>query len=334
MKKILLTTLTIVGSALIIQSCKKDNLTQNPSTLSASERTVKIGDLTTIMPEGYDPEILNYSETDLDHILHGLKLEKDSTVLDIYYLDSITQPIIANYPILSTSEENSEEVLSTVSDDFGGVSEEVIMENIEEINDYYSVLVRTDLLEKLLKIEKGAGPYSYQPKPTIFGGLNLKEILILIGHPLWIGECEDAAYDAKLMTTQMTYQNDPTDNRADGFRHIMWNYLLCKYIGYDNENVSETVEFVRRITNAHEYSSSNSISSAMDYHNNYIGRYLFSSQAYYHKNCTFCPTQLLCPDHYVVAEYVRGTLMTAGIKATTVATINLVPQLTLVFIAE
>ncbi len=267
MKKILLTTLTIVGSALIIQSCTKDSLTQNPSTLSASERTVKIGDLTTIMPEGYDPEILNYSETDLDHILHGLKLEKDSTVLDIHYLDSITQPIIANYPILSTSEENSEEVLNEVSDDFGGVSEEVIMENIEEINDYYSILVRTDLLEKLLKIEKGAGPYSYKPSPTVFGDLNLKEILIIIGHTLWIGECEKAAADAQLMTLQLLYLTEqPSDNKGDGFRHIMWNYLLCKYIGYDNENVSETVEFVRRITNAHEYSSSNAVSSAMDYH--------------------------------------------------------------------
>jgi len=47
-----------------------------------------------------------------------------------------------------------------------------------------------------------------------------------------------------------------------------------------------------------------------------------------------CPTQLICPDHYVVAVNVRNNLMPAGIKATTVATINLVPQLTLAYIVD
>ncbi len=64
-----------------------------------------------------------------------------------------------------------------------------------------------------------------------------------------------------------------SDNRADGFRHAVWNALICRETGTQFDDISECINWAKRFTDAHEQNSdADAFATVMDYHNNKIGR--------------------------------------------------------------
>ncbi len=324
MKKILLTILTIVVSALIIQSCKKDSLTQNETTHTVSERTVKVGTLTTIMPEGYDPEILNYSQEDWNHKIKSLAIAKQD-ILTIGILDNLTQPLIDNYPDVDNL---TPENIAEISSDFGGISQTVIENNSEVIQNYYSTLITSDLVDLLQDNGKygiGGVQIVFNPNtgdPIIDLPLNGTELALLASHPLTIKGIKTAG--TKAVDLSEIYYNNPfynttlnatqypilTDywNKKDAFRHTLWNYLMCKYTVNKFINTANCVIFIKAFADAHELNPSGAATDilkltdhAMDLHNNHIGRQLFVNSVV---NTGGLFTTFTCPDEGTMSNKV------------------------------
>jgi len=80
---------------------------------------------------------------------------------------------------------------------------------------------------------------------------------------------------------------DALGNRADGFRHAVWNALLCRETGTQYDNVDDCLKWAKDFTTAHEsmplHCNVNALDSTMDMHNNAIGREKY--KPYLHVNC-------------------------------------------------
>jgi len=69
------------------------------------------------------------------------------------------------------------------------------------------------------------------------------------------------------------------DNKANAFRHALWNYLLSLQYYRTLKSEEKALDWSRKITDFHEDISPNSsLVRAMDLHNNSIGRNLFSAR--------------------------------------------------------
>jgi len=72
-----------------------------------------------------------------------------------------------------------------------------------------------------------------------------------------------------------TDTKDPFQNRADGFRHAVWNALLCRETGTQYDNITDCLRWAKQFTDAHESlptSCGSELDSMMDIHNNAVGR--------------------------------------------------------------
>ncbi|MDR5591438.1 DUF6973 domain-containing protein [Christiangramia sp. SM2212] len=69
------------------------------------------------------------------------------------------------------------------------------------------------------------------------------------------------------------------DNRANAFRHALWNYMICEQVYRISGSVDSAMEWSKKITDLHEDLSPNSdLARAMDLHNNRIGRKFFAEK--------------------------------------------------------
>ncbi len=69
------------------------------------------------------------------------------------------------------------------------------------------------------------------------------------------------------------YQN----GQANAFRHALWNVLIAKACFKGPKNLQKSISWTKRITDWHETAFfSKTLPMKMDYHNNAIGRWLFS----------------------------------------------------------
>ena len=65
-------------------------------------------------------------------------------------------------------------------------------------------------------------------------------------------------------------------NKANAFRHALWNILIAKQAFRISSNTDEVLVWTKRITDWHEDFSPNEIMARkMDLHNNAVGRNLF-----------------------------------------------------------
>ncbi len=82
---------------------------------------------------------------------------------------------------------------------------------------------------------------------------------------------------AKKRKLKGTNPNNTTDNRADGFRHSVWNALLCRETGTQFDDISECLKWAEKFSTAHEqHSDVDALSTLMDFHNNELGRDKYS----------------------------------------------------------
>lgn len=65
-------------------------------------------------------------------------------------------------------------------------------------------------------------------------------------------------------------------NKANAFRHALWNALICKSIRKKSKNKQKTVFWAQKVTDLYEnVTKNNELDEAMDLHNNAIGRISF-----------------------------------------------------------
>ncbi|PVW15086.1 DUF6973 domain-containing protein [Marixanthomonas spongiae] len=67
---------------------------------------------------------------------------------------------------------------------------------------------------------------------------------------------------------------------ANAFRHALWNVLIAKAAFRKFQNIEKSVDWAEKVTDLHEKLAPNSpLETAMDLHNNEMGRYYFKEIA-------------------------------------------------------
>ena len=116
---------------------------------------------------------------------------------------------------------------------------------------------------------------------NIIKGLNHRQLSSLftwfLRHPLFM----ISTVQATLNTFQISQKEFPNihgkHNKANAFRHALWNILIAKACSRFSNNTELVLEWTKKITDWHEeFSPNEKLAAAMDFHNNKIGRDKYS----------------------------------------------------------
>ncbi len=111
-------------------------------------------------------------------------------------------------------------------------------------------------------------------------GIRFEQVVSLLGfslkHPILLF----ATVKGTALTMKIVQDKFPDihgkDNKANAFRHALWNYLIAVKCFKSESDVDAVISWTKEITDWHEDFSPNiALARAMDLHNNYIGRELF-----------------------------------------------------------
>lgn len=110
--------------------------------------------------------------------------------------------------------------------------------------------------------------------------LNFRELVVLcevfVRHPLYLLPTYKATNKTVAICDRLYGDLHHEDNRANAFRHVLWNYLICKYSLPVAKSPEKAMSWSKKITDLHERLSPNDeLAKKMDLHNNRIGRELF-----------------------------------------------------------
>ena len=115
---------------------------------------------------------------------------------------------------------------------------------------------------------------------NIIKSLNFKQLWILflwfLQHPLFMFATAKATY----FTIRIAQKEFPgihdQDNKANAFRHALWNILIAKESAKFSSDVEAVLNWTKRITDWHEeFSPNKEMTRLMDLHNNQFGRNKF-----------------------------------------------------------
>lgn len=118
-------------------------------------------------------------------------------------------------------------------------------------------------------------------------GIRFKQFIVLFTFFLKRPVFMFATMKATSRTLKIVQEKFPdihgNDNRANAFRHALWNYLIAVTCLKSGRNINAIISWTKEITDWHEeFSPNNPLARAMDLHNNHIGRKLFQE----HKSIT------------------------------------------------
>lgn len=100
--------------------------------------------------------------------------------------------------------------------------------------------------------------------------------MVFLRYPLYLLPTYKATNQAVALSNRLYGKLHHEDNRANAFRHALWNYLICKYCLPVAGSPEKAVNWSKRITDLHERLSPNEgLAKMMDLHNNRLGRELF-----------------------------------------------------------
>lgn len=210
------------------------------------------------------------------------------TTLDIQMtwdnLSSIENILFKDIPNFDTTAVAFFQIL----DKFPGIDTLFLAQNYKEIRNIYGRLVQLRLVTYVFKknektrkfLKKNKTDYSFMGKD-----LTSDEFWTLFRNPMKIpGSRRAVSYAtewtkgyAKTNKLKGENPNNTTDNKADGFRHSVWNALLCRETGTQYDDISECLAWAKDFTDAHEqHSVVDDLATVMDLHNNRIGREAYS----------------------------------------------------------
>jgi len=101
---------------------------------------------------------------------------------------------------------------------------------------------------------------------------------VLIRRPLLIRPTLRATKQTMKICDSLYGKAHHKNGKANAFRHAFWNIEICRRSYSVTNNVDKSVNWAKKITDLHEKMAPNEkLETAMDIHNNEIGRILFLS---------------------------------------------------------
>ncbi|WOC40119.1 DUF6973 domain-containing protein [Polaribacter sp. HL-MS24] len=178
-----------------------------------------------------------------------------------------------------------------IKQDFPTLTETEIEENIELIDEYYSQNLDYVVLDKIAKKEdEYAGKFAARSKTCVYKKIiSIKWGFVRATYAMVLAS-------TRASTSAGNYYPDSygsyygyaggggTDTRGDAYRHILWNALLADYY-FTFSSKNPRIAFAKAVADANEECNDNNPvdSEAMDYHNNAIGRKIWSDNTSYRK---------------------------------------------------
>lgn len=96
-------------------------------------------------------------------------------------------------------------------------------------------------------------------------------------HPLLFSSAVLATTKCLAISHDLFGNTHHKDNKANAFRHALWNMLLVRYAMVFENDVKQAVRWARKLTDWHEdFSPNDPLARTMDLHNNRIGRDLYT----------------------------------------------------------
>jgi hypothetical protein len=296
---------------LVLVSCEKEKGldTINQST---EKQMIDFCGLKVKLPTGYDEKVLSLNLSDLQGNYYsnkskfGLKsASSDEMDITLEEMDNLVTSVLIHYPNTDSLTERDIEI---IQNDFNGIDEIKIYENIDVIDSFYNALIRYDYVDTLSK------HYSLNLKSTndyLGYDVSKAEFWALVWHPRLVKPTRSATDKAIELTGQYFPGQAAWRTKADAFRHAIWNALIAKYVGDKKNKIDECVDWAKKFTDKHEEGAERpadmtqedfDFDKAMDYHNNKIGRDYFKSVAWTDKRKWYQPTRVKAPSETTMAD--------------------------------
>ncbi|MGB4414841.1 MAG: hypothetical protein WBI53_08150 [Paludibacter sp.] len=311
--------------AFTLTSCEKNEVEK-----SVNSDEMKFAGLKVNLPANYNESILSLSLSDLQNQFYtnntGSIMKAKSSVESGITLDEMNQiidGILIKYPrvdSLTTDE------IEKINVNFPDLSIDEIVDNINVIDSFYTSLARYDLVQTLTKVEPKSNIKTFKVSSSSNGyfryDLNSSEFWYFVWHPTFAKPIKKATEKASELTNSNFPQINAYQNKADAFRHTIWNVLICKYIGEDNNKISDCTNVANDFTTKHETGAikpSNMTDTdwerdkQMDLHNNEQGRNYFVSVAWIrnHKTWFYTLKRVAAPSEDEIATGIKNKLNSA-----------------------
>lgn len=103
---------------------------------------------------------------------------------------------------------------------------------------------------------------------------------LFLKHPLFILPTLRATKKTFTLCNEIFGNAHHKSNKANAFRHALWNSLICHETLKISKNEEKSVNWTQKVTDLYEKITQNEIlDEAMDLHNNEIGRKIFLQNA-------------------------------------------------------
>lgn len=309
--------------AFTLTSCDKNEVEQ---TINQDE--VKFGGLKVNLPPNYNEKVLSLSLSDLQNQFYtnntsGLMKAKssESAGITLDEMNRIIDGILINYPKLDSL---TTDEIEKIKINFPDLSSDEIVENINVIDSFYTSLVRYDLVQELTKTESKSNNRAFRVSTSsndYFGyDLNSSEFWYFVWHPALASPIKKATEKANSLTESNYPESGKWRDKADAFRHAIWNVLICKYIGEDKNEISDCTKRAEDFTTKHETGAEKpgtmtdedwELDKNMDLHNNAQGRKYFESVAWIVKVGWFKVKRVRAPSEDEIVTGIKDKLNTA-----------------------
>lgn len=275
------------------------------------------------LPSNYNDSILSLCLSDLQNFFYtnsnggSIMRAKSSEFTDITLeeLNQITQRILIKYPRLDSL---TLDEIEKIRINFPDLNSDEIVENLNVIDSFYTSLIRYDLIHYLANVEPIFNTRALKVSSIgDYYNLNSEEFWYLFWRPSLIDPIKKAKEKAVELTNGLIESEEEfhgmnaSQDKADAFRHAMWNVLICKYVGESKSKISDCSEIADEFTTKHETGATQSIGltneqweldKCMDLHNNAQGRKYFESVATIIKVGLFKVNRVSSPSEDIIAE--------------------------------
>jgi len=320
MKKIIyIFTLLAIG----LTSCDKNEVEK-----SVNSDEMKFAGLKVNLPTNYNESVLSLSLFDLQNQFYtnntgGIMKSKSSefTGITLEEMNQIIDGILIKYPKLDSL---TIDEIEKININFPDLSSDEIAENINVIDSFYTSLVRYDLVRELTKAESKsntkASKVSSSSNEYLGLELNSAEFWYLVWHPSLASPINKAKEMANSLTASNYPGSSAYQNKADAFRHGIWNVLICKYVGLDRNEISNCTEAAEEFSTKHETGADKpdnmtdidwELDKKMDLHNNAQGRKYFESVAWIVKVGWFKVKRVRAPSEDEIVTGIKTKLNSA-----------------------
>ena len=259
-------------------------------------------------------------------------------MISLCLLDSLSKIVLADYPRIDSIVE-----YDNIRNEFVGLSDEDINKNLCIIDSFYTSFITYDFIKKVAGFPVTSSKTnlksirSFQYDDYGGTGLNQNEFWVMANNPRLINGVQRATKNSFSYTDVYFPKASwgQYQDKADAFRHAIWNAFLAKEAGPYRNWSYQCNEFAQEFTNAHESGSSKPanltddewyLDTEMDYHNNAFGRIYFYAASWSHKACWVCNRFVKSPPESEMAQTIYNTYIPGAIFVSSKQQIDAYPS--------